>query len=138
MSPRLAAITLGVAVAAGALTFNASSNVLVATPRLYGVTWDLAVWNGGGSEPIAARLRPVVEQRADVVGASAGGESATVSIDGTAITLIAFDSLRGNVRPPIVEGRAPSAVGEVALGTATLRRLGTRPGDAVRVPLLVG
>jgi hypothetical protein len=41
--------------------------------------------------------------------------------------------LRGTVTPTVVAGRAPSAPGEIALGTVTMQKIGKHIGDTVKL-----
>ena len=127
----LAAVTLGVGVAVAALTVSASLGHLLGTPQLYGVTWDMAVWNGGGEFPAATELAPIAEQQDGVVAMSSGGQATTLEIAGQAVELVGFDVRVGDAAPPVVEGRRPSEPGEVALGTTTMRRLDVEVGDRI-------
>jgi hypothetical protein len=91
----------------------------------------MAVWNGGGSYPVAARLGPIAARRDGVVGLATGGYTAGLQVAGHAVGLVGFDTRVGDVVPPITEGRRPSSSGEVALGAKTMRELGVELGDTI-------
>jgi ABC-type lipoprotein release transport system permease subunit len=129
----LAAVILGAGVVVGALTFSSSLDHLLGTPRLYGVSWDMVVWNGGGSDPVAERLAPIAERHRGVAGLAVGGETQRFEVGGHTVEIVRFDPLLGDVGPPIVDGRRPSQAGEVALGATTMRDLGVDIGDSIDV-----
>jgi hypothetical protein len=52
-------------------------------------------------------------------------------IDGRAVQLLSFTPGKGELPPAIVEGRAPTQPGELALGSVTMRALGKHLGDTV-------
>jgi ABC-type lipoprotein release transport system permease subunit len=132
----LAAVGLGVTVLVASLTFQASLDHLLGTPRLYGATWDVSFTNFGddAQPPMAARLRPVLARRADVEAFSIGDATGTPTrIRGQRVDLVAFDRVKGNAVPPIIRGRAPRTAHELALGAITMRHLGVDIGDVVAV-----
>jgi hypothetical protein len=56
------------------------------------------------------------------------------TVDGTAVgTTFVFDSLKGAVFPPLLEGRPPRTLGEIVLGGSTLRQIGRQVGQTVRL-----
>jgi hypothetical protein len=123
---------LGVAVLAGALTFGASLGHLLDTPRLYGLTFDLAVTNYQTEPPVAGRLGPVVAEDDDVEGyaVTTGTE---LTVDGQRVEVVVIDAVEGDVLPPVLEGRAAVGRGEIAFGSKTLEQLGLEVGDTVTV-----
>jgi ABC-type antimicrobial peptide transport system permease subunit len=126
-------VTISVAAVAAALTFAASSNHLLATPRLYGWDWDLAVTNYGAGPDMGTHAPAVLRQDPDIEGFSAGGFGIPLDVNGRRTGALALDSLRGDVRPPVTRGRAPARSGEVLLGAKTMRSLDVDIGDTVRV-----
>ena len=125
--------TAGVAVAsvAAALTFGASLDRLVTTPRLFGQTWDTSYTTFGESS-LLPDAGPVLE-REPAVAAYSIGAFGELDVDGRAVGVIAFDLQQGSVLPPILAGRAPTGASEIALGATTLEKLHKRLGDRVRV-----
>ncbi len=126
-------VTVGVSVLAAALTFGASATHLLDTPRLYGWNWDLAVTNYGDGPDLGREAKPVLAREPAIDGFSTGGLGVPIEVDGRRVDGIALDPARGSVLPPIIDGRAPAARGEVALGAKTMRALGVRIGDTVAV-----
>ncbi|MGH9246035.1 MAG: FtsX-like permease family protein [Acidimicrobiales bacterium] len=131
------AIALGMAALTAALTFGASLSQLLATPRLYGVTWDVELVTfepcGLGRE-VVDFLRADERVAALAAGSASFGES--IDIDGTLVEAIALGRVKGDITPPVLTGRAPAAPDEIVLGPRTLRALGVEVGDVVdvRVP----
>ena len=125
-------VTVGVTALAAALTFGASSSHLLDTPRLYGWNWDLAVTNYN-SGPDLSRHRSDFTREPGVRGVSIGDLGIPLDVNGRRVGGIALEPVRGRVLPPVIEGRAPTATGEVMLGAKTMRALGVGVGDSVRV-----
>jgi len=134
----LAGVALGLAALIAALTFGASLTHLLDTPRLYGLTWsgELTNYGAGPDLPtVGARvLRGVHGVKAFAVGDSdfelavEGDHRVTVQA-----SALALDPTVGTVRPPIVAGRAPAGIHEVALGAKTMRAAGVGIGDSIRL-----
>ena len=123
---------IGVAALSAAMVFSASLGHLLATPPLYGVTWDALVGstNGTGLTP-AAR---VVAHDPDVAAWSVGYDDAPLQVNGVHVDGIAMSGNRG---PPLMavpaQGRLPRSRGEIALGARTLAAAHTRVGATVLV-----
>lgn len=112
------------------LVFTSSLDHLVATPRLYGATWDFQATdtnfkNTCGSNDFGLTHEPGV-------GAVAAECTNDIQLDGHPVTGWGFTRLRGTIEPEIVTGRAPRTPGEVALGSVTLQALGKSIGDTVQ------
>jgi hypothetical protein len=126
----LVAAILAVGVSAAALTFAASLQHLLETPRLYGQTWDFETGFGGPSID-SATLRRV---RGDPAFSDVGvGTVASVELGGREVGARAIDDLKGSSAPTVLDGRAPRGPGEVLLGTKTLDAFHLRIGDRVAV-----
>jgi hypothetical protein len=117
------------------MVFSASLGHLLATPRLYGVTWDANV-----GSPIGAELTPVatiVAHDPDVAAWSVGNSNAPVRVNGISVGGIAMNSGRGpSLMAAPVEGRLPRGPGEITLGTRTLAVTHTHVGGTVPVSYL--
>ncbi|MFI5047422.1 MAG: FtsX-like permease family protein [Acidimicrobiia bacterium] len=117
------------------LVFASSLDHLVATPRLFGSTWDFQARDtnfnptptDNGCDRNAFGLA-----REPGVGAVAAVCTNDVQLDGDPVTGWGFTPVRGSIGPEVVAGRAPRASGEVALGSVTLEALGKRIGDTVQ------
>jgi hypothetical protein len=126
----LAAAILAVGVAVTALTFAASLQHLLHTPRLYGQTWDFEI-AGGGPPLEPAFVRRLVGDRAlrDV----ATGLVGPVVVGGRTTGANAMDDVKGAVPPEVLQGRAPRRADEIMLGTKTASRLHLEVGAGVAV-----
>jgi len=128
----IAGAVIGVAALSAAMVFSASLGHLLATPRLYGVTWDANV-----GSPIGAELTPVatiVAHDPDVAAWSVGNSNAPVRVNGISVGGIAMNSGRGpSLMAAPVEGRLPRGPGEITLGTRTLAVTHTHVGGTVPV-----
>ncbi len=112
-----------VAVVAVALTFTASMDHLLSTPRLYGQNWD---YRTNYDVPPGARVRadPVISDAAE-------GGQADIRLNGRTVHVVAMDDVKGRIGPVVVAGEAPEGVDEILLASKTLRALGLHIGDTV-------
>jgi putative ABC transport system permease protein len=112
-----------VTVVAVTLTFTASMDHLLSTPRLYGQNWDYRTNYG---VPPAAQLRgdPSIED-------AAAGAEGDARLDGEPVRVVAMDDIKGRIGPVILEGRAPEQIDEIVLASKTLHALGVHVGDSV-------
>ena len=130
-TPSRATMSVGiiaVAVAAATLTLSASLGHLLVTPRLSGMTWDYASYQGLGTERDAAMVRSD-----PTIGAASFGEEAVLSIGARRIGVAAFDPIKGALAPTVLAGRAPRALGEVMLGARTFDAIHARLGEPIRL-----
>lgn len=128
-----AVAVLGVAAVA---VFGASLNRLVETPTAYGINWHYLVDDARMEVPGFAQGKvcgggetrwtdfPTVEAAGFIC-------SLSITLDGRAVGALGFTSLRGDVQPTVLEGRAPAGPDEVAVGSETLDALGVEIGDQV-------
>jgi len=132
----MAGTALSVAALAGALTFLASPDRLLTTPRLYGVSADAAIFTSDEDEEAGAQRAEEVADRLrsdpTVSGASVGALG-QVTVAGVPVPAVALDPRKGVAGPTLVEGRFPSATDEVVLGATSLRRVDTGVGNTVEV-----
>ncbi len=115
-----------------ALTFALSLNGLVHDPRRQSWNWDALVGNptlGVADAEIVPRLaaNPLVGAFSGLVPVE------SIEVAGHQVEAGAVDEVKGDVFPTVVQGRAPRAAGEIALGGATLAATGRRIGDTVDV-----
>ena len=113
------------------MTFGASFNRLVDTPRLYGHNWDAEF--GDGFNPDIAGLAYPLLRKDRFVGAFSGGTINEASIDGERAGVLAMEQVKGSIGPSITDGRTAVAADEVVLAPKTLDRIGARVGDVVTV-----
>jgi ABC-type lipoprotein release transport system permease subunit len=127
----LAALTVAVATAALSLTFVASLDHLTRTPRLYGWAWDVQI--GGVAVPDISDLLVEGLQQNPAVQNLAVGTISQLDVDGRRVDGYAVDDVQGQVSAAVLEGRAPTAANEIALGSVTLEEAGLAVGDRVEV-----
>jgi ABC-type antimicrobial peptide transport system permease subunit len=127
----VAGVVIAIAAIATALTFGASFNRLVDTPRLYGQNWDAEF--GDGFDPDLAREAYPYLKKDRFVGAFSGGTISEIAIDGTRVGVLAMEPAKGSIGPSIIEGRAAAAPDEIVVASKTLDRIGANVGDVVRL-----
>jgi FtsX-like permease family len=117
-----------------AVTFAASLDHLLATPRLYGTNWDARIVTSAEEndehDAIVSRVEAAVASDARVA-AWSKAELSRVELDGQAVPAVGLEPGEGSVAPTVVSGRLPTADDEVALGRRTLEQLGRGIGDRV-------
>lgn len=129
----LATAVVAIVSVTAAFTFGASLDHLITTPRLFGESWDASYTSFGEASLLPDGATVLEQDRA--VGAYSIGTFGEVNIDGRSAGVIALDLPRGSIVPPILAGRAPDRVGEIALGTRTLEHLHKRIGDRVQLAI---
>jgi hypothetical protein len=129
----MAGVALGIATLVAALTFGASLTHLLATPELYGHTWDVELTTY--DETLHGDGLPVLERDDRVVGIARGDFRFPYTVDGEPVDGFAMDTTKGTLEPVILEGRRPERPEELALGTKTMRSLDVGIGDTVDVGL---
>lgn len=102
-------------------------------PKQFGAWWDYGVGDysdQASADAVATRIGddPIITSAAFV-----GSSGPVVVGSAPPCMLVAFQALKGDAGPLIVEGRAPVADDEMALGPATMRALGKHIGDTVGV-----
>jgi len=127
----LLAVIVAVAALVGTLSFGASLDHLLGTPRLYGWNWDAHVTTNTDTGDADAIVR-------SIGGDARVGDLAAVDTPPLAIGRTEFDGLflrqaKGSIHPVVLEGRAPRGPNEVALGTETLRQVHAHVGARVRI-----
>jgi ABC-type lipoprotein release transport system permease subunit len=127
----LVGVTAGIVALTAALTFTASLNRLLDTPRLYGWNFDAIAYDWALDDP--SSRRPPELTRNSNIGAFSAVYFYQVLVDRTEVYAAGIDTANGHVFPTIVEGREPNGPDEIALGTRTLRQLGQRLGQTVQV-----
>jgi len=125
----LAAVTLGVTTLVAAITFGAGLSHLLATPALYGQSWDVALTTYDDLLP--TRGVPILAADRQVAGVAVGRLQVGFELGGHRVDGLAVDTVDGRLGPTILEGRRPRGGNEIALGTRTLRTLGLHVGDVV-------
>ena len=132
----VASAAVGVAALSAAIVFAASLSHLLASPALYGVTWDAAVTNnsGTGTGPVVA----TVKRDRQVAAWATGWVGAPLQAGPTEFEAIVLQMPGGaSFVPAPVTGRLPRSSREIALGTKTLRQLHARVGATIPVSISV-
>lgn len=135
----LAVVSLGIASFVAATTFAASLERIISVPELYGKSWDDVITAQSDrflDDPAAQNAfterasRTLARERDfEAVAKVDGGAPLQVfsrngPVSGIPVLGLAITNLKGSLFPPIVEGRAPSDLHEVALGRRMIRALG--------------
>lgn len=126
-------VALAVAAVVATLTFDSSFELLLDRPHLYGWTFD-AVSFGGEDPEVAAENAERIRSSGMAEGVSRIA-AAVITVRGETLPVAAISEVFGSVGLGMREGRAPHSPDEVALGSATMRKLGVSIGDTVPLPL---
>jgi ABC-type lipoprotein release transport system permease subunit len=124
--------TFGIATVVAALTFSASLNHLTRSPDLFGWNWD-AVTGPTQSQPTredVARAESAIAG-SPLVKEFGRGYPETLIVGGRPLLALGLDPTP--VGPSMIDGHAPTAQDEIALGTDTLHQLHLGIGDIVEV-----
>lgn len=132
-----------VAVATATVVFASSLDRVVADGKFYGSNFDIVIDSIGLSDEVPATTFTGAVVDAAATSAEVQAVSrlriGEIRVDGRTVTTLAFGpsnaatGLAPAVEPTIGAGRAPSVVGEIALGSTTMRELGVSIGDTVSV-----
>jgi ABC-type antimicrobial peptide transport system permease subunit len=128
-----AGAAFGIAGITAVLIFGASLSHLVATPRLWGWTWDLKTEVPTAAGATCADANDFGVGRIAGVEAVAAVCTKLAEVDGRPVNVWGFRQLHGRIAPTLVTGRLPTTPREIALGAVTMRDLGTHIGDSVKV-----
>ncbi|MGH9243297.1 MAG: hypothetical protein ACRD29_03070 [Acidimicrobiales bacterium] len=105
-------VGLGIGALVAAVTFGASLSHLLATPHLYGVTWDaelvpLVKEDDRGAGHVDLLL---ADERVEGLAAGSASFGGVLDIEGGRVDALALDVLKGDMGPPILDGpRRPPA-----------------------------
>jgi FtsX-like permease family len=119
-------LSLTMACLVGALTFATSLVRLVNQPARYGLNFDAMLGNSG-ADSIPDDLRSAIESDPDIGGLLLYAEGQARF--GTAtLRLIGMQPVKGEVAPPVLTGRLPASVDEIALGRLAASAMHTGVG----------
>jgi len=118
---------VGLCAMVASLIFGASLSHLLGSPPLYGVTWDVEIWNNNGPAAVPA-AEPVVRADPDVATAAFIQTGIDFQLAGRAVSGFAFTPVKGTFAVSMLTGREPAAADEVALGASTAAQFGARAG----------
>jgi len=123
-------VVAAVMVVVGALVVRSSLDGLRSHPARYGQAWAMTI---GGDDMRALADRVSKDPRVDVVDLARQGEL-DVTTDSDRQAQIGALGIEGFSAPPqltMLQGAAPGGLGEIALGTVTMRDLDLDVGDVV-------
>ena len=124
---------LAVVALCGTAVFGASLSHLIATPKLYGDSFQINFTNPAyGTGGPAARLLSQLKHDPDVVGITEG-VATEVLINKEPVGAVAGTSIRGKLLFSTVDGHLPNGPGEIGLGVATMHEVGAHLGSIVHV-----
>ncbi|HLX88066.1 MAG TPA: FtsX-like permease family protein, partial [Acidimicrobiales bacterium] len=126
--------TLALGVLMATVTFGASLDTLVSTPRLYGWNWDAALPSGGDIPQ--ARAAQLLDHDPFVAHWS-GYNYGLLAVGGT-LTPVLGATPEAAVGPPLLSGHGVERSDEVVLGSITMTALHKHLGDWVTVSSLGG
>jgi hypothetical protein len=125
----VAAVTAVVA----AVVFNASLGGLASHPARYGWNWDLVIQaEASYNSFIPGKMEKLIEDEPAVAGWSEFG-FAQLPVNGQVIPVLGLRREVGAVEPPTTSGRPLSGPDQIELGPVTLRQLGKKIGDRIRI-----
>jgi len=130
----LAALVVAAAVVSGAIVVRSSLDGLAGDRERYGQAWDVRVGIQGENLRTAGE-RLAADSRVAAVMLTHSGEVNIVDAGGATVQVgaMGLEALSGTRPLAVLDGRAPSALDEVALGAATSERLGLGLGDTTRI-----
>jgi hypothetical protein len=129
---RSAIVGMATAVAAvlTALAFGSSLSHVIGDPAVTGWNWDVTVGNPHSAD-VSAQAVPRLRADGFVSGFTVTAMGDVVLDRRDDVTLVAMQTVKGQVVPPMLAGRLPRTPGEIALGGRELRALGKGVGDSV-------
>ncbi len=124
----LAAGAVAVAGVVGSIIVGSSVAQIVDRPGRWGVAYDQLYGN-----PYAPSATDIIAPAIDdpLITAVSGATIGSIALNGTDVAMFAVDTVRGNLGPIVLDGRAPAGTEEIALGAEVARRLGVDIGDEV-------
>jgi hypothetical protein len=120
---------VGVLGVVGCLTFRAGLADAAASPQRSGIVWNFVVASGEG--PIASKDLAKITADHDVEGVLHALWVRAVPINGVTTPTFGISTLKGDLSPVVLNGRAPKSREEIAFGPGTLRALKLHIGDRV-------
>ena len=125
---------LAVAALCATAVFGASLTHLLSSPALYGSPYQAYFTNltsGSGAAVTGPVLTGLRRDRA--IRRISLATTEQITVNGSQVGLLAVTAVRGAALISDVDGRLPERDKEIALGAATMRATGARPGGLVRV-----
>ena len=116
-----------------AVVFNASLAGLASHPARYGWNWDMVIQAEAGYGSFTPGVMNRLLKDEPAVAGWSEFAFAQLPVDGRIVPALGLRRELGVVQPPTTSGRALSGPGQIELGTVTLRQLGRKVGDRVRI-----
>jgi ABC-type lipoprotein release transport system permease subunit len=125
----LLSVILAIVALTGALTFGASLDHLLSTPRLYGWNWDAHLTTNDAPDTTEAMKVLLPDPRVEDV---AVVDTPPVVLNNTQhFDLIGLEQHKGLIQPVTLDGRLPETPDEIALGVRTIREAHAHIGSTV-------
>jgi ABC-type antimicrobial peptide transport system permease subunit len=131
----IAGSAVAVAAVLAAAVFGASLIGLVSTPHRYGQNWDQELNLGFAIVPPALGAKVLSADPA--VTGYAEGNNGQLTVDGKMVPAIGVDPVSGSGYLTLLAGQPLAGPGDIVLGAQTMRALGLRLGQTVRVAVNV-
>jgi ABC-type antimicrobial peptide transport system permease subunit len=131
----LLSVALAIVALAAALTFGAGLDHLLESPLQYGWNWDGHVTTTADDSAVTGEVAMKALQSDPDVAAAALVDTPPVRIGDVSFDAIALKQQKGDLQPVVLDGRAPRAANEIALGVKTLRDLHAHLGSTVNVSI---
>jgi hypothetical protein len=128
----LVAAAVGVGAMAAAVTFSGSLGHLLATPALYGVTYDANIGTNGNFAPIDP-IVPSLLADPSVSGVTVALAGIPMSVGRVNFAAIVPTTVQGSVNPTVIDGRLPNAPDEILLGSRTMHDVHAHMGQTIMV-----
>ena len=130
----LLSVTIAIVGLAGALTFGAGLDHLLRTPSQYGFNWDSGITTNEDRSDIQEALR-VLDEDPTVEAVAVVDTPPVLMNKRIRFDAIALQQHKGSLQPRVIEGRAPRAADEIAVGTRTLRDARAHIGSKVHASI---
>jgi ABC-type lipoprotein release transport system permease subunit len=113
-----------------ALTFATSMARMVGQPARYGINYDVMIGSGGDTIPDDQRTALDADTDIGALTLYADGQARHGS---ATLRLVGMKQVKGDVGPPVLEGRLPVSDDEIALGRLTARSFHVGIGDQLEL-----
>jgi FtsX-like permease family len=127
----LVGTTVAIAAVVAAVVFGTSLLMLVGTPHRYGQNWNQEL--NLGFAGVTAGFGAKILSAESAISAYAAGDYGQLSVNGKIVAAIGISPVGGQGYYTLLAGRYPSAPDQIVLGAQTLRAVGRRLGQTVRV-----
>ncbi|HLW18145.1 MAG TPA: ABC transporter permease, partial [Actinomycetota bacterium] len=125
----LFSVVLAIVALTGALSFGASLDHLLSTPRLYGWNWDIHITTNNANDDTQALKMLLPDGRIQDI-AEADGPPVVLD-DKAHLDLLGLYQRKGLIQPIIVDGRMAETPDEIVLGVKTIKDLHAHIGSTV-------